>query len=474
MTQPPIAIIGAGIGGLVLGRTLAKHAIPYVIYERFPSLKQYNYGVTLLSEQLDTLSTITGVDRAEFISHVAVDGAIGGTGRVETRWPHQLTANEEKDTIRSDDDLYLGCFRANRGKIESLLVSGLNIQYGSNIRSIDISSGKPIIEISTEESDDDVPNRSAQHDIVIAADGVHSTIRQCLLPFHKPQVARIVAIYGKRRVPKELLLESNVWYKRRSAYMDFKVEAQHRFVAGIKENTKDIVKDVVTRISIANVKDDAAAVDIEWVYSRPSRTRGKMDPLCKPDRSTGEANVIHESFFDEVRLLHETKHGYPALWSRVFDIREMKTDRKLSWLMRTVHVPEQYSLKSLAEKGVLFIGDSIHAEPIIGGQGYNNAIHDATILADELSQTGPWRKSGEEDGVSRSEPRPDFVSSQTGPSSKLGDFYTTWRKLWDIGVRRSEWRLRSIHDARPAPPHPQAVRAQGKKPAASFEAEHKL
>ncbi|GAB7337276.1 hypothetical protein MBLNU457_g2642t1 [Dothideomycetes sp. NU457] len=451
MAQPPIAIVGAGIGGLVLGRILAKQAIPYVIYERLPSRKQYNYGVTLLSEQLDTLSSITGIDRADFISRVAVDGAIGGRGRVESRWPYVAT-NFSLVHIRLAHDLHFGCFRANRGKVESLLASGLNIQYGSTIGSIDISSGKPAIHFAKESSNDCVSHHPVQHDIVVAADGVHSTIRQCLLPEDKPKVAEIVAIYGKRRIPKELLLGIG-WPEQRPAYMDFKIEDQRHAV--------DNIKDVVTRISIADVKDDADAADMEWVYSRPSR--GDADPLYKPNRSTGEASTIHESFFDEVRLLHDLKHKYPALWSRIFDVEEMKTDRKLSWLMRTVRPPNRRVLEDLAKKGVLFIGDSIHAEPIIGGRGYNNAIRDATNLADTISQTGLYT-SGER-GID-------------SPSSDLVGFPDKWRHAWKKGVLYSARRLDQMHDTLPAyiPPSldAMAIPFKDKGATASSQKDHKL
>lgn len=397
----------------MLGRTLAKHAIPYVIYERLPSFKEYNYGITLSSRSLDTLSEVTGIKRAELISRVAVDNAIGGRGRVETRWPHKIIYNQEKDTIGSDDDLFFDCLRANRGNVESLLASGLNIQYGSVIHSIDTSSDTPIIEFSSKKSSDYAGALSAQHDIVIAADGVHSAIRQSLLPAYKSRVAPIVAIYGKRRIPKEVLLDSNEWPKTRPAYMDFTI-------AGNNTDINGDIKDAVTRISVANSKDDSDTVDIEWVYSRPP---ARDDPLYKPHRSTEDSNIIHNRFFDEVRLLGPLKDAYPALWSRVFDVKGMKSDRMLSWLMRTVPVPPEGILRYLALKGVLFIGDSIHAEPIIGGQGYNNAIRDATVLAEKISRTGP--------------------------SSNLGDFYIELRKTWRNGVLSSERHLASIHNKRP-------------------------
>jgi 2-polyprenyl-6-methoxyphenol hydroxylase-like FAD-dependent oxidoreductase len=55
--------------------------------------------------------------------------------------------------------------------------------------------------------------------------------------------------------------------------------------------------------------------------------------------------------------------------------------------MRTGLVNLQ-DLQALAQKGIFFIGDAIHAEPILGGEGANAAIVDGFELADCIASSG--------------------------------------------------------------------------------------
>jgi len=381
-----VAIVGAGIGGLTLGRFLARHGIPYVIYDRSPSPRLNNYGITLQPEQIRSLCKITDVrNEADFITRLAVDSAIGGRGLVQSQWP-EITHKHKTTTAQSNSAEIesLEPFRANRARLESLLAAGLDIKYGHTVSSINLSSGKPTLEFTSAEP--------VGHSLVVAADGVHSAIRDYLLPEVKPEVHPVVAIYGKRRISKQHFLNWTFGSsQQRLAYADFKL--------GTVADGPRHLEDVVTRISVADSKDEDDTVTVEYVYSRGSR--GSTDPLYTPNRSTGEAKNIDESFFDELsqsqeHVLQNQGSFSPVwtTWTEVFDMAKVRSDRKLSWLMRSVSPPEKGVLSTLANKGVLFIGDAIHAEPIIGGQGANNAIDDAIYLADKLKASGDHDLSG--------------------------------------------------------------------------------
>lgn len=60
--------------------------------------------------------------------------------------------------------------------------------------------------------------------------------------------------------------------------------------------------------------------------------------------------------------------------------------------MRTVIVPE-VDLQRLLRGGVVLIGDSAHATPILGGRGANAAIADAVKLAEVIGKTGSNEES---------------------------------------------------------------------------------
>ena len=50
-------------------------------------------------------------------------------------------------------------------------------------------------------------------------------------------------------------------------------------------------------------------------------------------------------------------------------------------------------LHSSAGKGIVYIGDSIHPDPIIGGNGANHAIKDAIDLAEHIAYKGTSKES---------------------------------------------------------------------------------
>jgi 2-polyprenyl-6-methoxyphenol hydroxylase-like FAD-dependent oxidoreductase len=74
-------------------------------------------------------------------------------------------------------------------------------------------------------------------------------------------------------------------------------------------------------------------------------------------------------------------------FKHAFDGMKMEDDRILHWLMRTSLLPLEDLLKS-SKRDVVFLGDSAHAMPILGGEGANFAIEDTVMLADFIVEKG--------------------------------------------------------------------------------------
>ncbi|KAH8726538.1 hypothetical protein GQ44DRAFT_771300 [Phaeosphaeriaceae sp. PMI808] len=82
MVKQTVSIVGAGLGGLTLSRCLQQRGIPTILYERTPSPAQHNYGITVQPSAYAPLLKIFNVNEKAFRSGVAVDAAIGGSGKV--------------------------------------------------------------------------------------------------------------------------------------------------------------------------------------------------------------------------------------------------------------------------------------------------------------------------------------------------------------------------------------------------------
>ncbi|KAL7960659.1 hypothetical protein V8C34DRAFT_321176 [Trichoderma compactum] len=351
MSHPPIRIIGAGIGGLTLGRCLLRHGIPAVLYERMPSTPRHSNGITLHAPAYLPLLDILGMDKFTFRRRIAVDGLLGGSGNIEPR------------SIVSSGKVNSASFRAHREKFEKLFREGLDVQWEDSLEKVEEAPSGMILHMQN--------GQKLESTCIVGADGPHSNTRKSLSPNTSSSILPYVAFNGKRRV-------------KRALYDSLYAPAFNG--SNVMEKKQG---DVVLNLSI---------------FSRPAR--GSTDTLHRPNRPVSDATDIPKEFFGEIERLH----GLDQPFKEVFDSDKLKMERVLHWLMRTVLVNPQ-ELGALANKGVFLMGDSVHAEPILGGEGANNAIIDGMELAKCVSRFGQggiarWYESrypAWKDGISESE-----------------------------------------------------------------------
>ncbi|KAF2110429.1 hypothetical protein BDV96DRAFT_583992 [Lophiotrema nucula] len=374
MPPPRINIIGAGIAGLTLGRCLVKRGVSVCLFEKAPSGSRHNYGITLYASSYRPLLDELGIDEATFKRRVAVDRNIGGFGVIDAR--------------RGDG----ASFRANRGKLEHLLQEGLDIQWGKNLFNFE-EIGQKSITLCLR------AGRRIWSKCTVAADGPNSIVRRLLLPEEKLTVLPFVVFNGKRSVERERFEE---------------VYAPAMKISNVIELKRD---DVLLQISINNHGAEDGRVSISWTYSRPALTNSP-DPLHRPNRKAGEAGHIPSEFFDEIATLKTL----PQPFAEVFKPDAILQGRVLHWLMRTSLTPLP-SLKDLAEKHVYMIGEAVHAEPILGGEGANTAIVDGMQLAACIAEN-----------------RPEGISA----------WYESRYPAWEESVRRSERAIKEMHGSEKA------------------------
>lgn len=372
MAKQSISIVGAGLSGLTLGRCLLKRGIPAVLYERTPSPAQHGYGITLHASTYAPLLKALDVDERTFKSQVAVDTSIGGSGKI-----YDASAKSGND------------FRANRGKLEDWLREGLDVRWEHGLQSVERSQDNEKPTLLRFEN-----RQQVESDIVIAADGPHSALRQSVLPDSKLNILHYVAYNGKRRIKRTTFTEDI------SPHININESNIINFKHG----------DARLNFSINDYQREKVAVS--WTYSRPSR--GSSDKLHQPERPISGSESVPKELFEE---LAEIQTRLPEPFAHLFDSRMVKADRILHWLQRSILVPED-DLQSLARGGIVLMGDAAHAQPIVGGNGANEAIADAVSLAGRIA------------------------SGQGDLSAWIDGRYPAWEE----SVNAAEWNIEGLHN----------------------------
>ena len=251
-------------------------------------------------------------------------------------------------------------FRAHRGRLEGLLREGLAIKWKHGLENVEELRENQDVLLTFQ------CGVEVKSSFVVAADGVHSTVRKSFLPPHEaePNVLAFVVFNGKNRVARKVFDEVYEPALKEEGMCEVKLEGG-----------------VVLGISVIGVGEDE--VGVSWTYSR--RSNGKDEKLWRPERSTEGAKVIPESFYEEVRALEALDLEQP--FKEVFGEEQVRADRVLHWLMRTVLV-SLGRLRWLGSKNVFFLGDALHAEPILGGEGANAALVDGFQMGEWIARKG--------------------------------------------------------------------------------------
>lgn len=380
MSQASVSIIGAGISGLTVGRVLLKKGIRATIYDSHPPPppQRNAYGISLQPWAYRRLLPFLDMDESTFRRRASIDTA---------RDSSTPTKNEQTPPLR-----------AHRARVEHLLRDGLDIRWNHKVANLHISTKG--IDLTFADSG----LQSASTDLVIAADGVHSTVRSLFCPSTSPTILPFVVINGKRHVSPSLF----------SSLYD---PAFVNTGPVLEARTRD--SNVRLQISLNEILPDGSA-SLSWTFSRPPHhPTAERDPLHRPNRSPEQAKQIPDAFFDELAALQRLHAAeLDSVFRETFDPETTRRDRLLHWLMRTTHV-NRSELRECAKQGVLMVGDAVHAQPILGGEGANAAMEDGIDVGEWIAERG---------------------------IEGLADFYGEERtEKWRRGVEASERRLEEIH-----------------------------
>ena len=335
----PITIAGAGIAGLTLGRCLAQRGIPYTILEQKVWPPGLNYGITLHPWAYQPLLNLLQVDEASFRKRTAVDGGGSISG----------------GTLVTSVNTTPGTFRCHRGRLHEFLQQGQDVRWDHKFRSVETTPQKVIVSV--------VNKQAVESDVLIASDGFRSPVRRSLAPAIQLKMLPFVVVHGQRVMTFDRFEEI--------------MAPQMQGLSTVQCRQEDVVFEISIKKKLA-----APHFRLSYTYSRPARPE---DPLLfGSDKPVEGAKINTEEFYTE---LQEVK-GLGQAYKEMFDVTNVRRNKMIRWLMQSTMGTEQ-EIQDLADRGVLLVGDAMHAMPILGGEGANYAMKDGIELAEHIATHGP-------------------------------------------------------------------------------------
>lgn len=183
MTPERIAIIGAGLGGLVAGLTLARRGADVTIYEQAPALGDVGAGISLTPNASRVLE---GLGLREYLESTGEQPAANFTR-------HYKTWDIVVDIQRGDTRAEYGApyYQIHRADLHAALAGLMEeaspgrIHTGKGLKSLDDHGDGATLHFAD--------GSSADADVVIAADGLRSIVRASMFdpqePHHLGQIA---------------------------------------------------------------------------------------------------------------------------------------------------------------------------------------------------------------------------------------------------------------------------------------------
>ncbi|BAW08460.1 conserved hypothetical protein [Nocardia seriolae] len=345
-TMLRVAIIGAGLGGLCLAQGLHRRRVAFEVFERDPALNSRTQGYRFrLDEQgRQSLGQCLPDDLYELVRETCAVTLSGGrfidtgmneiVGRAVDTW----SPGEVADAPEVPGDLSV-----NRSTLREVLLSGIADR---------VHFGKALTRVT--EFHDRVTARFADGttvtaDVLIAADGANSTVRQQLsLP--EPSETGAACTYGK------IVLTPST----RAA----------------------LPASLLTGTSVVFAPDHAVILDAMLFRPQPFEAHPGLTPV--PDylyfAFFGPADALghlNRSGPEILRMIGEsTADWHPGLRA-AFAAADPNT-------VAATAVRTADTVPALPEDRITLLGDAIHAMSPAAGLGANTALRDAATLAEAL------------------------------------------------------------------------------------------
>jgi salicylate hydroxylase len=176
-----VAIIGGGIGGLSAANTLIRRGLDVTVFEQAPALGEIGAGVFIFPNGLRQL------ERMGFRDALAAVGAPVGPGSRYCRKDGTTVG----PVLTADSSGWNGLYGMHRADLLGALAAGLPpgaVRTGH--RCIDFTQDGSVATVRFDNGE------TAQADVVIAADGIHSALQRFVVPPQPPEYSGVRAWRG--------------------------------------------------------------------------------------------------------------------------------------------------------------------------------------------------------------------------------------------------------------------------------------
>jgi 5-methylphenazine-1-carboxylate 1-monooxygenase len=177
-----VIIAGGGIGGLAAGLMLQARGIPCDIYEQGSEIRELGVGINTLPHAIKELAEIGLLER---LDHV-------GVRTHELTYCNRFGQEIWREPRGTDAGFPYPQFSIHRGRLQKVLHHALRARIGDNR----IHTGCRLASWRQDESGatayffnrDGAHVETARGDVLIGADGIHSTVRAALAPHEGPPI----------------------------------------------------------------------------------------------------------------------------------------------------------------------------------------------------------------------------------------------------------------------------------------------